>query len=206
MNSLNRRQLILSLFAGTLGAALGGCATGLSSNGLSGDETLNVQERARLAALSITHPDREKEFDEMWDDLYAHTKSIPISDNRIRIRAKGAHLSGRETSEQNFLLRAATETLRSKKDGFVIMHLDYHNDGLTIPSLAPNLSLSSRRWIGNYEDLREDRNEQNMFSSRRKVRKKALDGVIIQMNKDDFPNRERFSASEIYLNLFNYQG
>ena len=189
MNSLNRRQLTLSLLAGSLSMGLGACST-----------THNV------AKLPITHPDRAADFEEWWVDLQKRTTAIPISDDRVHIRSFGNFRSKESIPEQNFLLRSAAETLRVKKHGFVILHLDYYKHGLSLPSLGTNLSVSTRRWIGNYEDLREDRNEQNIFSSRRKVRKKAIDGVILYLNKDDFPNRDRFSAEDIYLNLLNHQG
>lgn len=205
MNSISRRKLTLSILAGTLSASvLGGCSTiGLEPFKVSPEDQAL---KAALAALPITHPDRKEDFDEWWSHLVSHTKAISISDNRVNIQASGTTFAKEDISQHNFLLRAAAETLRAEKDGFVITQLDYHNDGIPLPSLGPSLNISNRRWIGNYEDLREDRNEQNIFSSRRNIRNKAIDGVILQLNKDEFPNRDRFSASELYSNLLNHQG
>ena len=224
MNSLSRRQLTLSLLGGTLSAGfMGGCSTSTNIFGLKigpteeeilEKERLKIEEerlkileqenKARLAALPITHPERQDDFDELWRHLLTHTKAMPISDNRVRIRSMGTAFAGDDISEQNFLLRAAAESLLVEKAGFAVMHVDYYKDGLSFPSLAPNLSLSSRRWIGNYEDLLENRNEQNIFSSRRRVRNKAMDGVILLLDKDEFPNRDRFTASEVYMNLLTH--
>ena len=67
------------------------------------------------------------------------------------------------------------------------------------------MSFSSRRWIGNYEDFRENLNEQNMFDSKKKAGKKTMDGVILMLNDDQYPNRDRFNAKEIYLNYLTYE-
>ena len=225
MNSLSRRQLTLSLLGGTLSAGfMGGCSTSTNIFGLQFGPTeeeilekerlkiekerlkiLEQENEARLAALPITHPERQDEFDELWRHLLLHTEAIPISDNRVRIRSLGTSFAGDEISEQNFLLRAAAESLLAKKDGFVVLHIEYYNEGLSLPSITPSLGLSSRRWIGNYEDLLENRNEQNLFSSRRRVKNKGMDGVILLVNKDEFPNRDRFTALEVYINLLNHQ-
>lgn len=208
MNAISRRKLTLTLvFGGIASSAIGGCATSPLDHILgNSEESLVERERkAKLAALPITHPDRKADLDDWWSHLYSHTKAIPISDNRFRVSASGTSFAKDDISEQNFLIRAAAETLQAKKDGFVVMQLNYHNDGFAFPSLASNIGLSSKRWIGNYEDFRENRNEQNIFSGRRSIRNKAMDGVILMLDKDEFPNRDRFSALELYSNLLTYQ-
>lgn len=203
MNSLNRRQLTLSLFAGTMSTALGGCSTIFEKK--SPDQKMFFTENTDLKARHVAHPDRKVEFDKWWDDIVKHTNAIPVSNDRIHIQSTGVGRSKADTVEQNFLLRAAIETLRDQKTGFVILQLDYYKTGLAMMSLTPDISLSNRRWIGTYEDLRKDRVEQNIFSSRNAIRKKGMEGVILQLNEDDLPHRARFSASEIYLNLLEHQ-
>jgi len=216
VNTLTRRQLTVSLLAVTLSTGfIGGCSTSTRGYQIEPSEQevletehlklIEQENEARLTALPITHPERQSELDELWNHLLSYTKAMPVSDNRVRIRSAGTSFASDDVSEQNFLLRAAAETLLAKKDGFVVMHLDYYKDGLRLPSLTPGLGLSSRRWIGNYEDLLENRNEQNIFSSRRRVRNKAMDGVILLLDKEEFPNRDRFTASEVYLNLLTHQ-
>ena len=208
VNLFSQRQLILCLIAGTLSAGLmGGCSTlpfGHSSE--TSEQTLLDKERqAKLSTLPITHPDRKAELDELWTHLHDHTSALPISDNRIRIRSNGTVFAGEDVSEQNFLIRAAGETLSANKDGFVIMHIDYFNQHIGLPSLGPSLNLSTRRWIGNYEDFLDNRNEQNIFSSRKKIRNQAMEGVIFLIDEDEFPNRDRFSADEVYTNLLTHK-
>lgn len=166
---------------------------------------VSTEEHIRLSKLPITHPDRDKEFNKIWRRITKDTKSIPISDKRLRIDADGTLFGGKNISEQNFFIRAAAETLKAGHDGFVVVHLDYFSPGPNLLKLVPDMNFSSRRWIGNYEDFLENRNEQNMFSSRRKVEKKGLDGVIYMLDKTDYPNRDRFSANEIYQNLLDYR-
>jgi len=206
VTSQNRRHLTLSLLAGTLTLPLGACSTTSARSILGGPtkrQILAREEEARLAKFHITHPERQEEFNALWKYIHEHTNATPISDGRIRIESTGRILFKNKSSEENFLIRAASETLLAKKSGFVITHLDYFRNGLPLPSLASNISLSGRRWIGNYEDLRKDRNEQNLLSSRGKTLNKAIDGVILLLNKDEFPNRDRFSANELYMNLIN---
>lgn len=218
MKPINRRNLALSLLAAPLtGSILGGCSTTHSSNTgpfaqltqlLSGSADKSDEDRARearLANLSITHPDREEDFNDLWANVVAHTKAIPMSDNRIQIRSSGTFFAGENISEQNFFIRAAAETLRNKKQGFVIKQIDFFNEGTPWASLGSNLNLSTRNWIGNIEDFRANRNEQNIFSSQRKVRNKGMEGVILLLDSEEFPNRDRFTAAEIYLNLLNYK-
>ena len=170
------------------------------------EEDLEKQRIKReLAALPITHPRRQEEFSKIWKNVVRHTETMPISDGRIRIRSEGTLFAGENISEQNFFIRAAAETIKSGHDGFVVMHLDYYSPTPRILRLTPNVTFNSRRWLGNYEDFLENRNEQNMFSSRTAVENKILDGVILVMNEDDYPNRDRFDAQDIYLNLLTHK-
>jgi len=172
---------------------------------LTGRNRMTTEEHIRISSLPITHPERAKEFNKIWHRIAKDTQSISISDKRLRIDADGTLFGGENISEQNFFIRAAAETLRAGHDGFVVVHLDYFTPGLDLLNFAPNINFSSQRWIGNYEDFLDNRNEQNMFASRRKVEKKGLDGVIYMLDKDERPNRDRFSANEIYLNLLNHR-
>ena len=212
MTPMNRRHMTLSLLAGSLGTGLfAGCATKADDGTIllfqrppppTAEELAEIK---RQASLSITHPERAKEFDDVWQHVNKHTEAVAISDNRIRIRSKGTLLAGDDISEQNFFVRAAAETLRREKDGFVIKQVDFYSEGTPWANLGSNINMSTRNWIGNYEDFRSARNEQNIFSSRRSIRNKAMDGVIFLLNKDEFPNRDRFTASEIYINLLNHK-
>ncbi|MEP3890290.1 MAG: hypothetical protein ABJN69_07465 [Hellea sp.] len=225
-NKMNRRRVLSQIASlGAVGATIGlaGCSTLKAPklppapqlnklppfvqiiDLLSGRNKVSTEEHIRLSALPITHPDRAKEFNKIWRRISRDTNSIPISDKRLRIDADGTLFGGENISEQNFFIRAAAETLKAGHDGFVVVHLDYFSPGPDLLKLVPDMNFSSRRWIGNYEDFLDNRNEQNMFSSRGKVEKKGLDGVIYMLNADDHPNRSRFSANEIYNNLINYR-
>lgn len=169
-------------------------------------QTLSAEKRARrdyLATFPITHPERKAEFDVLWGHLQSATVSYPVSDKRLRVKADATLFSNQDITEQNFFIRAAAETLKAGHDGFVVVHLDYYKPAPNIGSLIPDMNFSSRRWIGNYEDFLDNKNEQNMFSSRGQVRRKALDGVILMIDDEDYPNRDRFSANEIYFNLLD---
>lgn len=218
MKPINRRHITLSLLAGSVSTGLlGGCSTTMpgQTNPFTQFSNMRANSKAekakklarevRLSKLSITHPEREKELNEIWQNVALHTEAITMSDNRVQIRASGNLFSGENHSEQNFFTRAAAETLRKGKDGFVIKQIDFFKEGTPWASWGSNLNLSSRSWIGNYEDFRANRNEQNIFSSRRSIRNKGLDAVILLLDKEDFPNRDRFTASEIYLNLLNHK-
>ena len=192
MNSLTRRELAVLSLAGFFTS----CATLAPKSD---------QEQDDLSKLPITHPDRQQEFNNIWRAISRATKAVPISDNRVRISSKGTLATKDDKSQQNFLIRAAAETLRAKKDGFAILHLDYFTQGPSLQSLTPEINLSGRRWIGNYEELLDNRNDQTLFARRRTIKNKAMDGVILMLNEDEFRNRDRFSADEVYLNLLNYK-
>lgn len=167
---------------------------------------LSPEEKARreyITSLPITHPDRSEEFNKIWRNISKHTSALPVSDKRIKIKSDGMLLDKHETSETGFFIRAAAETLKAGHDGFVIVHLDYYSPGPKLFQITPDMNFSSRSWIGNYEDFLDHRNEQNMFSSRGKTMRKVRDGVILMVDKTEFPNRDRFSANEIYLNYMN---
>jgi len=117
---LSRRQLAISLLAGSVSVSLmGGCSSLPPEFGFGPSEE-KLLERERQA-----------------NHLYSHTKAIPISDNRVRVSASGTSFAKDDIPEQNFLIRAAAETLKAKKDGFVVMQVNYHKDGLGLPSLGP---------------------------------------------------------------------
>lgn len=169
-------------------------------------QVLSAEKRAQrdyLASLPITHPERKAEFDVLWGHLQKGTKSYPISDKRIRVEADATLFSDQDITEQNFFIRASAETLKAGHDGFVVVHLDYHKPAPTLGSFIPDMNFSSRRWMGNFEDFLDNKNEQNMFSTRGQVRRKAIDGIILMVDDEDYPNRDRFSANEIYFNLLD---
>ncbi len=218
MEPISRRNLTLSLIAGSLSAGvLGGCTTAKTGAARPfgqinkfrvkrADKPVKAfTDEIGSTQMMITHPERKEEFNKQWREVVYHTDAMEVSDNRIQIRAEGTLLAGKNISEQNFFIRAAAETLRKGKDGFVIKQIDFFSDRMPWASLGSNFNLSSRSWIGNYEDFKANRNEQNIFSSRRSIRNKGMDGVILLLDKDDFPNRDRFTAADIYLNILNYK-
>ena len=174
-------------------------------DGPTADDIEAQQRKEALRKLPITHPDRAVELTKIWDNVNKWTTAMPLSDDRISIRSDGSLFNGKGRSEHKVFIRAAAETLRSGHDGFVIVHLDYHDVKPQFLSLTPKVTFASKRWIGNFEDFRENRNEQNMFDSRSSVGNKILDGVIMVVKEDEFPNRDRFSAKEIYLNYLTYR-
>ncbi len=204
------------------GLTLSGCQTGKSPTSLltaitpfdeiikllkgpSSEELAAKTRKAELRKLPILDPKRWDDQVALWQDVAKASEAQPLSDQRVRIKAKGSIFGGPRHSETNFFIRAAGETKRSGYDGFVIVHMDYFSTMPKLISLTPSISFSSRRWIGNYEDFRENLNEQNMFSSKKKAGKKTMDGVILMLNKDEFRNRDRFNAEEIYLNYLAYE-
>lgn len=158
-----------------------------------------------LRSLHLTDPAREDDLNEVWKDIVVWTDARLLSDSRLSIRSKGRFFGSKRHSETNFFIRAAAETMRNDYDGFVIVHMDYFGVAPKIFSLTPDISLGGRRWIGNYENFRENMNEQNLFDNPEKAGRKTMDGVILMMNKEDFPNRDRFNANEIYLNYLTYE-
>jgi len=156
---------------------------------------------ARAQGLSLMDPSRKPDLDQVFKAVYNATKATKYSDNRIKIHSDGAIIGSNDRSELDFFIRAAAETLQEGYDGFVVVHLDYYKAGPQLFSLTPNLNFSSDRWIGTYEGFLKHRNEHNMFETRSGVNRKVRQGVILMVKDDDFPNRDRFDASEIYLNL-----
>ncbi len=210
------------IMAGLLTASviLSGCATHSSTkaknlspfakisqliNGPSETETEEIRLKEDLQKLPITDPRRQDDLNRLWYKVAEMTEAMPLSDNRIHIKSKGGILFITEQkTEHNFFIRAAAETLRSGNDGFVIVHLDYYNAYPKPLSFVPQIQTSSRPWIGNYEDFRRNRSEQNMFSGGEGDGKR-IDGVIMVLSDETYPNRERFSAEEIYLNYLTYR-
>lgn len=157
--------------------------------------------QAREDGLSLIDPARRADLERIYKKVTDSTKAIKYSDNRIKIHSDGALLGSTDRSELDFFIRAAVETINEGYDGFVVVHLDYYKPGPQFLSLTPNLSFSSERWIGTYENFLQHRNEQNMFETRSGVNRKVRQGVILLVNKEEFPNRDRFDALQIYANL-----
>lgn len=175
---------------------------------LKGPTAEEKEARARkiaLRSLHLTDPAREEDLNKVWKDIVIWTEARLLSDSRLSIRSKGRFFGSKRHSETNFFIRAAAETMRNEYDGFVIVHMDYFDVAPKIFSLTPDISLGGRRWIGNYENFRENMNEQNLFDNPEKAGRKTMDGVILMMNDEDFPNRDRFNANEIYLNYLTYE-
>lgn len=156
---------------------------------------------AREQHLPLTHADRRQDLETTHERVMNSTDAILFSDNRVKIMSEGALIGSNERSELDFFIRSATEALNAGYDGFVIVHLDYHNPGPQFLPLTPSISLSSDRWIGTYEQFLVHRNEQNLFAKRSSVNRKVRQGVILLVKDEQFPNRERFNATEIYFNL-----
>lgn len=161
--------------------------------------------KKEILQLHLTDPRRERDYARVWRHITNWTDARKLSDQRMSIRAKGKYLGNKRRSETNFFIRAAAETIRNDYDGFVIVHMDYFDVTPKLPSLTPNITLGGRRWIGNYEDFRDNMNEQNLFSDVSKAGRKTMDGVILMLNADEFPNRDRFNANEIYMNYLTYE-
>lgn len=157
--------------------------------------------QARENGLSLMDPARRADLERIYKKVSNSTNARKYSDNRIKIHSDGAFTGSNDRSELDFFIRAAAETLNEGYDGFVIVHLDYYKPGPQLLSLTPNLSLSSERWIGTYENFLQHRNEKNIFETRAGVNRKVRQGVILLVNKEDFPNRDRFDAWQIYSNL-----
>jgi len=45
------------------------------------------------------------------------------------------------------------------------------------------------------------RNEQNMFETRSGMNRKVRHGIILMVMDEQFPNRDRFDARDMYFNL-----
>lgn len=174
-------------------------------SGPSEEEKAARARRDALRSLHLTDAARKEDLDEVWEDITNWTDARVLSDGRLSVRSKGRFFGSKRHSETNFFIRAAAETMRNDYDGFVIVHMDYFDVAPKLFSLTPDLSLGGRRWIGNYEDFRENMNEQNLFGNTEKAGKKTMDGVILMINDEDFPNRDRFNANEIYLNYLTYE-
>ena len=162
------------------------------------DEDLRI---ARAAGTPLTDPARRQDLEKIYGMISKTTKATKYSDNRIKIHSDGSLTGSNDRSELDFFIRAAAETLHEGYDGFVVVHLDYYKAGPQFFSLTPNLNLSSERWIGTYEGFLKHRNEQNMFDTRSGISRKVRQGVILMVKDEDFPNRDRFDAWQIYSNL-----
>lgn len=156
---------------------------------------------ARAKGYALTHPERAADLRKTFSKVYKNTTARKYSDNRVRINSDGALIGSNDKSELDFFVRAAAETLNAGYDGFVVVHLDYFKPGPQLFALTPNMNLSSDRWIGTYENFLRHRNEQNIFSTRSGMNRKVRHGVILMIKSDEFPNRDRFNAADMYVNL-----
>lgn len=157
--------------------------------------------KAREEGLSLMDPARRADLERIYKKVSDSTQATKYSDNRIKIHSDGTLIGSNDRSELDFFIRSAVEAINEGYDGFVIVHLDYYKPGPQILAIKPNLSLSSERWIGTYESFLQHRNEQNMFGTRSGINRKVRQGVILLVNEEDFPNRDRFDAWQIYSNL-----
>ena len=156
---------------------------------------------ARADGVPLVEAPRHQDLQKIYSKISKTTKATKYSDNRIKIHSDGALIGSNDRSELDFFIRAAAETLHEGYDGFVVVHLDYYNPGPRILSLTPNVNFSSERWIGTYESFLQHRNDQNMFETRSGINRKVRQGVILMVNDEEFPNRDRFDAWQIYSNL-----
>lgn len=218
---LGLKRMASALIVTTLAIAMTGCYTaddgrkGINLpvisplakmlNGPTDDERAAKARKAELRLKHLTDPAREDDLMRVWYDIIKWTDALKLSDQRLSINSRGRFFGSKRHSETNFFIRASAETMREGYDGFVIVHLDYLDVRPKLISITPDISFAGKRWIGNYEDFRENLNEQNMFSGPKKARRKTMDGVIMMVNDEDYPNRDRFDANEIYMNYLVYQ-
>ena len=171
------------------------------TNILTTSEKQKALDEARAQGLTLMDPARKADLDKIYAKVLEETRATKYSDNRVKIHSHGALLGSNDRSELDFFIRASAEVLNEGYDGFVIVHLDYSSPRPQLFSLTPNLTFSDDRWIGTYESFLTNRNEQNIFETRSGINRKVRDGVILLLNDEDFPNRDRFNASQIYMNL-----
>jgi hypothetical protein len=138
-----------------------------------------------------------------WANVIDRTKVRLIDEDRMRIDMKSAYIMSVDDMEYVLLARAAGEAARAGKDSFSIVYVKYSGGKNVFDMLMPSFSYSDAEWIGTYEDLIRERENQRLTGGLGKIGRKHMAAVVYFTDKADAKHRDTFSATPLYLNMLN---
>ena len=139
-----------------------------------------------------------------WKELLNYTEVRLIGDNRIRIDVKSPYIMSVEDMEYILLGRAAGETARAGFREFSIVYARYHGGEGLSSLLLPEVSFGATNdWIGSYEDLVRNREDQRLSGRYNRIGGKRIEAVIRLVEDGESRRRETFAADDLYLNMLN---
>ncbi|MGJ3230270.1 MAG: hypothetical protein ACFE0P_00560 [Oceanicaulis sp.] len=190
--------------------ALGGCGTmqpfpfpGLGFGGRTPD---GEPVGDGVTAVRSLFPDPVDPMERTWDVVESNTAVTWITDDTVRIEARGLALTGAETPETfgslRLLARAAADGAARGHERFKIVHLrgrNYASAGNLFGGMAFDAGRTTH--IGGYEDLVASRYERDWSAAPRAWAHPGLTAVVVYTN--DAPTRRRplFDVEAVYRNL-----
>lgn len=155
-----------------------------------------------VSAVRSLFPDPVDPMERTWDTVESNTAVTWITDDTVRIEARGGPLTGIETVELRLLARAAGEGAARGRARFKITHLrdrNYSSAGNLFGGAAFDAGRTTH--IGAYEDLVASRYERDWSAAPRAWTSPGLTAVVVYT--DEAPTRRRplFEVEAVYRNL-----
>ena len=138
-----------------------------------------------------------------WAKVIDQTEVRLIGDDRVRINVFSPFVMAPEDMEYLLLARAAGEATRAGYPRFAIVYLNYEGGTGLSALLLPEISMAGDDWIGAYEELIVERENQRLVGDISRFGSKRLEAVVRFMPAEDMRRRETFAATETYLNMLN---
>lgn len=138
-----------------------------------------------------------------WTRIVKRTDVRLIGDDRIRIDVKSPYVMSVEDMEFILLGRAAGEAYRAGYPNFSIVYARYKGGEGLGGLLMPQFNYATSDWIGSYEGLVRERENQRLTGNYNKVGAKKIEAVVRFIGTDSRRRRNSFTADELYLNMLN---
>ncbi|MCI5047858.1 MAG: hypothetical protein MRY59_10170 [Aquisalinus sp.] len=140
---------------------------------------------------------------QVWSGIVDISQVRLIGDDRMRIDILSPFVMSVEEMEYVLLARAAGEASRAGFPRFSIVYLNYKGGKGLSNLLLPEIKYGGSDWIGTYEDLITERENQRLTGNVNRVGAKKLEAVILLQPAENRRRRETFAATETYLNMLN---
>lgn len=138
-----------------------------------------------------------------WNEVIRRTEVRLVSDNRVRIDVQSPYVMSVEEMEYILLGRAAGEAYRAGFKDFSIVYARYQGGKGLGSLLLPQFNYATDDWIGSYEDLVRNREDQRLTGGYSRIGAKRIEAVIRFVGKDEKRRRQTFAADDLYLNMLN---
>ena len=159
-----------------------------------------------VTAVQSLFPDPVDPMERTWDVVESNTKVTWITDDTVRIEARGGPLTGIETPETSgslrLLARAAGEGAARGHERFKITHLrdrNYASAGNLLGGVAFDAGRTTH--IGAYEDLVASRYERDWSAAPRAWTSPGLTAVVVFTDAAPTRRRPLFDVEAVYRNL-----